>query len=219
MSVKTGNEVSPTSQQGGITSKQLALLGDKETIVNNLSWKPDQSTSAGRIFYPYLDIKFVKARMLEVIGPANMQFRIEKEDVYAIGTMGIFVEGDWIYNSAIGTERDPRNVKDKTKSDKVKYKGNHSDAYKSCSELFGLIVPKEVKPKILPERNKIIYDVTGKKEIGHLSSSMELINSYLNNINQSVTLLAQIWMMNPDFNQDDHVRELFTELRELCQKK
>jgi hypothetical protein len=204
------------SEKGGITTSQLSKLADQECIVQNLSWKPDQKTQKGRVFYPYLDIKFVKARLIEICGAGHVQFNIEKDqEGYAIGSMGIFVEGDWIWNSALGVER-ATTLKDKVKADKVKYKGNHADAYKSCAELFGLIVPKEIKSKILPEpEENIVYDITGKIKIGHIQYNLDSINDYLNGINQSLTLLAQIWLLNKKLQVDDNFKSLMSELKSM----
>jgi len=184
------------AESGGITNDTLNELGDREVILKNLSWKPDQLFKNGkRQFFPFLDIKFVKSRMIEVCGAGNVQFILEKEqEKFAIGRMGIFVEGDWVWNTAIGTERDSK-LKDETKRNKVIFKGNHSDAYKSCAELFGLIVPRDIQAKLLKEQNDIVYSAKGK-EIGNIKYNKESINAYLNNMNQSITIMAQVYKSN-----------------------
>jgi hypothetical protein len=187
------------SNKGGISLEQIKKLGDKKIILENLSWKPDQKFKNGkRLFFPYLDIKFVKSRMIEVCGPGNVQFYLEKDqDKFAIGRMGVFIEGEWVYNTAIGTERDSK-LKDEGKRNKVIFKGNHSDAYKSCAELFGLIVPREVASKTLDEKeDKVVYSAKGKK-IGHIEWNKESVNAYLNNLNKSITMLAQVYSINKD---------------------
>jgi hypothetical protein len=184
------------NSKGGITPDKLKELGDRDVILKNLCWKPDQLFRNGtRQFFPYLDIKFVKSRMIEVCGSGNVQFTLEKDqDKFAIGSMGIFVNGDWVWNTAIGTERSS-SLKDETKRNKVVFKGNHSDAYKSCAELFGLIVPRDIKPKLLKEQNDIVFSATGKT-IGNVKYNKEAINAYLNNMNQSLAMMAQVYKTN-----------------------
>lgn len=209
------------SEKGGVTYAQIGKLGDKQTILQNLSWKPDMLTKTGkRVFFPYLDIKFVKAYMIEVCGAGNVQFMIEKDkEGYAIGNMGIFIEGDWVYNSAIGVERDPSKKLDKTKQDKVRFKGNHSDAYKSCAELFGLIVPAEIKSKMLEEKNNDIYTNQGKK-LGSSLYAKEAINTYLNNLNTSFTMFAQVYKFNEQtIKADAEISAQFNAIGEFLRSK
>jgi len=187
------------SKKGGLTQEAVAELGSRELILKNLCWKPDQLFKNGmRQFFPYLDIGFVKERLIEVCGAGNVQFTLEKENGqrYAIGSMGIFIDGDWVWNTAIGTERDS-NLKDQTKRDKVVFKGNHSDAYKSCAELFGIIVPNDVKGKLLKEKDNVVYTPKDAK-IGHINYNKDAINAYLNGMNQSLILLAQVYKSNAD---------------------
>lgn len=208
------------SEKGGITAGQLSLLYDRKTILENLCWKPDQLTKTGkRIFFPYLDIKFVKSRLIEVCGPGNVQFTMEKDqEKYAIGSMGIFVEGEWVWNTAIGTERGST-LKDETKKNKVIFKGNHSDAYKSCAELFGLIVPRDIGAKMLVEKDKVVY-TSGNKPIGNISYNKEAINAYLNNMNQSIVMMAQVYKSNEAaFKAHPEAEQKFRDIAEFLKSE
>jgi hypothetical protein len=208
------------SEKGGITSAQLNLLTDRKVILENLCWKPDQATKSGkRIFFPYLEIGFVKSRLIEVCGAANVQFLFEKDqEKFGIGRMGIFVEGEWIWNVAVGTERDSK-LKDETKRNKVIFKGNHSDAYVSCASLFGLIVPRDIKMKMLAEKDKVVF-TEKNKQIGNIEYNKEAINAYLNNMNQSIVMMAQVYKSNEEaFKAHPEADKKFREIAEFLKSE
>lgn len=208
------------SEKGGITKEQASKLGDKSSILQNLRWKPDNLVGHQkkyRVFYPFLAIRYVKERLVDVCRIGNIQFSFEKEhENFGLGRLGILIEGEWIWNSALGTER-KSNLRDKTKKDKVELKSGHSDAYKSAAELFGLIIPKEIKSVMLEEREKYIYSKAGEK-IGHINYNIEEIVTYINNTSRGIPLLATLWNLYPGLHDEKEAQDTFTKLKGLIVK-
>lgn len=200
--------------KNGVTKEQLRQLQDKKNILQNVCWKPDQLKNGYRKFYPYLPIGYVKSRLIEVLGVENLSFVLQKDQPdYAMGHIEVMFEGGELKTfSAIGVEKEGKNITDKEKKDKVKFKGNVADTIKSCAEWLGLAVPNEIEAKSLKEENKIVYDKKGNA-IGNIYSSQEKINAYLNGMSHSRYLLAKVYQINKQKFDGD--KELTNQLSNL----
>ena len=184
----------------GVTPAMLVELANKEIILENVKWKPDQLRSGFRSFYPYLSGDFVKRRLIEVLGAHNLQFMLEKdEEFYAKGSIGILMEGgEWNFYSAIGVEKEGKGITDQEKKNKVKFKGNVTDTIKSCAEWLGLMVPAGVTQKKLKEDGgKTVFTSKGDA-IGHVNNNSQEINNYLNGISATKYLISQVYSINKE---------------------
>jgi len=197
----------------GVTSQMLKELADKNVILKNVKWKPDKLNDGYRLFFPYLSGHFVKRRLIEVLGVQNLQFMLEKDEEYfAKGSIGIFCNSDWNFYSAIGVEKEAKNISDNEKKNKIKFKGNVTDTIKSCAEWLGLMLPIGVEKKTLREENKIVMKKDGEK-IGHIINDLDKINNYLNGISNTKFLISKIYQINKE--KFDKNKELLENLKTL----
>lgn len=202
------------SKKTGVTVEMLAELKNKEILLANVQWKPDFSSGGSQTFYPYLSGDFVKRRLIEVLGAQNLQFMLEKdEEFYAKGSLGVLMEnGEVNFYSAIGVEKEGRNVKDLEKKNKVKFKGNVTDTMKSCAEWLGLMVPEGVTRKTLKKDGDFVVSANGSK-IGNPKIDQQKISNYLNGVSQSKYLVSQIYKLNKEkCDSDENIMNVLKSL-------
>jgi hypothetical protein len=201
----------------GVTPEMLAELANEKVILENIRWKPDKVSPGKQLFFPYLPIDFVKPRLFDILGAENMEFILEKDqERYALGRLGIrfsHTPTEMQYYTAIGVEKEGKNVKDQEKRDKVKFKGNVADTIKSCAEWLGLMVPASVTEKWLTVKDKKAY--TDKGELIGTIYENDKISAYLNGLSQTRYLISKVYQLNKKtFKENERLLQCLQELME-----
>lgn len=160
-----------------------------------------QSKGNGKAFVvPYLDSRQVQQRLDDVVGQANWQNTYEAESGTA--SLGILVDGNWIYKSDVGTD-----------SKVEKEKGKASDSLKRAAVLWGIgrnIYTIGVKVIAYDESKRCCVTSEGKPLY-----TPDQLSMYMNGMNESMGLLVQIWNDNKEKQSDDEFKELIVSLKKF----
>lgn len=150
----------------------------------------------------YIDARAVHERLDIVLGAENWQNTYEAETGTA--SIGIRIDGEWIWKSDVGTE-----------SNVEKIKGKASDAFKRAAVLWGL-------GRHLYQEGSITLDSDGKypkTEKGQTLYTGEQLTNYVNGLNDSVALLMQIWRKNADLHNNQDFVESIKKFKEFLAAK
>ena len=112
-------------------------------------WRVQSTNEYGASCVAYIDSRDVQDLLDEVCGAENWQDRFEEHKGNLFCSIGIQVNGEWIWKSDCGTE-----------SQVEKQKGESSDAFKRAAVMWGvgrfLYSKKIVKLPVKQENNKWI---------------------------------------------------------------
>lgn len=164
-----------------------------------------QSVTADRkhvVCVAYIDARSIHERLDMVLGAENWQNVYDAEN--GVTSLGIRVNGEWIYKSDVGTE-----------SNVEKIKGKASDSFKRAAVLWGL-------GRHLYTEGITTLDSDGKypkTPKGQILYTGDQLTAYINGINQSTALLMQIVKKNSHLNERVEYQSLIKGLLEILQKE
>ncbi len=137
-------------------------------------WRPQQLKNGKAVCVAYHDSRQVQERLDSVCGISNWQSRHKEVKGNLFCEIGIFINGQWIWKSDVGSE-----------SSIEKEKGESSDSFKRAAVMWGvgrdLYKKKMVVLKTQKHTNGKEYPVMEKgKKAGELIFNNELLTQYIN---------------------------------------
>ena len=184
------------------SNEQIAELFAKLTVPLLPKWRVQSNTPDGKycIMVPYLDARQIQSRLDEVILPQNWSNTFEAESGTA--SISIFINGEWITKSDVGTD-----------SKVEKEKGKASDAFKRAAVLWGIGRNiYSIGTKLLPNNAEKKRPTTDKGQILWTGDQQSL---FLNGMSTSVGLLNQLWNENKALQIDSKFKDAIIIIKEL----
>lgn len=161
-------------------------------------WRVQSTKNQKAICVPYLDARQVQERFDKVCTPEKWQNTYDPETGAA--SIAIFIEGEWIWKTDVGTE-----------SNVEKEKGKASDAFKRAAVLWGVGRDLYNKgTKVLPASGK--YAATTN---GQVLYTGDQLTNYINGLSESKAMLMQIWNLNKDLQSDEKFKTSMKTLKDL----
>lgn len=152
------------------------------------------------IMVPYVDARQVAARLDEVLGAGNWQNNYDPET--GSGTIGIKIEGEWVFKSDVGTD---------TKVEAIK--GRASDAFKRAAVVWG------IGRDLYAMGTRILKSSDGKypeTEKGQKLITGDQQSNYLNGLTENAALIMQLWNRNKPLQGDQRFKDALNVLREVA---
>lgn len=166
-------------------------------------WRIQSAKNGQAICVPYIDARAVHERLDLVCGAANWQNTYDADS--GVASIGIRINGEWVYKSDVGTE-----------SNVEKIKGKASDAFKRAAVLWGIGRDLYfIGSQVLTSKDGK-YAQTAKGETLYTGDQL---TAYINGINQSTALLMQIVKKNSHLNERAEYQSLIKGLLEILQKE
>jgi len=184
------------------SNEEIAEIFAKLTQPLLPKWRVQSNTPDGRncIMVPYLDSRQVQQRLDEVVLPQNWSNTFEAESGTA--SISIFINGEWITKSDVGTD-----------SKVEKEKGKASDAFKRAAVLWGIGRNiYAIGTKLLPNNPEKKRPMTDKGQVLWTGDQQSL---YLNGMNTSIGLLNQLWNENKPLQANETFLNSIKTIKEL----
>lgn len=161
-------------------------------------WRVQSAKDGNAICVPYIDARLVHERLDEVLTPANWQ------NVYmadqGVSTIGILIDGEWVFKSDVGTE-----------SNVEKIKGKASDAFKRAAVVWGIGRNLySIQTRVLKSDGKYALTSEGQRLV-----TGDQLTNYLNGLSEGRMLISQLWKSNPALHQDQRFRDAMNVLKEV----
>jgi hypothetical protein len=163
-------------------------------------WRVQSVKNGKAICVPYIDARSVHERLDEVLTPANWQNNYQQETGTA--TIGILIDGDWVFKSDVGTD---------TKVEAIK--GKASDAFKRAAVVWGIGRDLySMGTRVLNADSSGKFAVTDK---GTVLYTGDQLTAYINGISESMGLIMQLWKRNTQLQKDQRFLDALTILKSL----
>ena len=176
--------------------KEINLEKLKEPITPR--WRVQSTKNNKAICVPYLDARQVQERFDSVCGAGKWQNSYDPET--GRSSIGLYLDGDWIWKSDVGTE-----------SNVEKVKGMASDAFKRAAVLWGV-------GRFLYKLGTKVLDAQGKQAAtpkGQILYTGDQLSNYINGLSEGKALLMQLWNLNKDLQSDEVFKTSISNLKNL----
>ena len=145
----------------------------------DLRWRVQTAKGQNALCVAYVDARAVQQRLDDVCGVEGWQNTYDAES--GVSSIGINVDGEWIWKSDIGTE-----------SNIEKEKGKASDAFKRAAVLWGI-------GRNLYSIGEVVLPSNGKQATtknGQTLFTGKQLTDYINGLNTECSLLMQVFKPN-----------------------
>lgn len=165
-------------------------------------WRVQSAKNGKAICVPYIDARDVQTRLDQVVGAANWQNTYDAES--GVSSLGIKIEGEWIWKSDIGKAG-------AIEADKSKA----SDALKRAAVLWGIGRHiYDIDTRVLDAEGS--YPVTAAKQKLYTGDQL---TRYLNGVTESESLLMQIVKQNSHLNANQEYQDCIKKLLAFLKTK
>ena len=163
-------------------------------------WRVQSVKNGHAIMVPYVDARAVAERLDTCLGAGLWQNNYSPET--GLATIGIFIDGDWVFKSDVGEDSKVSAIK-----------GKASDAFKRAAVVWGIgrdlysmgtRVLKCTDGKY-PETDGGVKLITGDQQ-----------SNYLNGLTENRSLIMQLWNRNKDLQTDQRFKDALNVLREVA---
>lgn len=160
-----------------------------------------QSAKGQAICVAYVDARAVQQLLDDVCGPENWQNTYDAET--GVASIGINVDGDWMWKSDVGTESNIEGVK-----------GKASDAFKRAAVLWGI-------GRNLYTIGEVVLPTSGKYAATKQGTALvtgKQLTDYINGLSTECSLLMQVYKPNAELIKTTCAAE-FKKIYEIFQNK
>lgn len=162
-------------------------------------WRVQSVKNGHAIMVPYVDARQVATRLDEIVGAENWQNNYDPET--GLATIGININGEWVFKSDVGTE-----------SNIEKVKGRASDAFKRAAVVWG------IGRDLYQMGTRILKSSDGKypeTEGGQKLITGDQQSNYINGLTESMALVMQLWNRNKELQKDQRFIDALTILKQI----
>jgi len=187
--------------------KEINLEKLKEPITPR--WRVQSTKNNKAICTAYIDARQAQDRLDDVCGAQNWQNTYDPET--GSSSIAILINGDWIWKSDVGTEREASGKLGATERESIKHKGKASDAFKRAAILWGVgRFLYKIENKVLSMDGN--YAKTPK---GTILYTGDQLSNYINGLSEGKALLMQLWNLNKDLQSDEVFKTSISNLKNL----
>lgn len=163
-------------------------------------WRVQSVKNGKAIMVAYVDARQVATRLDEVVGPENWANNYDPET--GLGTIGIKINGEWVFKSDVGTD---------TKVEAVK--GKASDSFKRAAVVWG------IGRDLYALGTRVLACTDGKypeTEKGQKLITGDQQSNYLNGLTENRSLIMQLWNRNKELQADQRFKDALNILTEVA---
>lgn len=145
-------------------------------------WRVQSTRDGKAICIPYVDARAVQELLDRVCGASDWQNTYDPETGAA--SIGILVDGDWMWKSDVGTD-----------SKVEKEKGKASDAFKRAAVLWGI-------NREMYQLGEVVLPMSGKYAATKQGTALitgRQLTDYINGLNTECSMMMQIYKANEQF--------------------